>query len=137
MQKSCIIPFWGFTLMQTQKLLNEFCPKWKSVPVKQYAEYLGFIVGLYAYLYAWTKPLPKFKSRVYIVRASGLGLNSSILAMSSYALSVLFHTAQLYTPTQDVVDEVERLRPKLIPATGLARSPKRNDDSRPSQLDIL
>jgi hypothetical protein len=53
---------------------------------------------------------------VSCIRRSGVGLASSIVLYNTCALPVLSHIAQLFIPSQELIDRVEALSPRIISA---------------------
>jgi hypothetical protein len=98
--------------------LIECAPFWREVAIASAAEFLGFWVGPEAHLHVWVKPFAKFANRVACIRRAGVGLSSSIVLFNTCAIPILSYVAQLFTPTVDLISQVEALSPRIIPAPG-------------------
>ena len=68
---------------------------WSDFSIKEYAKYLGFVVGLERKELSWVTPLDKFMARARTWRAIGGGLFLTILAYRTYIFPVITFLLQL------------------------------------------
>jgi len=107
---------WEYTSSSVCKLLQDYCLEWRDISVTDNAMYLGFVVGIRAHLYSWDRPLAKLKSRVNVIRQSKVGLAGALFLYNVMALSVMAHVAQLCEPSDAIIDQVNKICVKIIPA---------------------
>jgi len=99
-----------------RNILSEYAPGWTNFRIVQHAVYLGFEIGPRGHLFGWATAATKFEARVHYISSLGLGLQASIIAYNSLAISVLAHIAQLRTPADWLIELESKLLPRVIPA---------------------
>jgi hypothetical protein len=115
LNKSIIIPLAITDLRAFGERLVTTIPSWASMPVQLSCKYLGFFMGPGKDDQSWRAPMRKFRERVGMWRNLPLGLFWDTRVCNTFCLPVLTYVAQLETPPQWVLAEVDYCLHKLAP----------------------
>jgi len=121
LRKSIIVALSNDDNTDITRRKNLAIPRWADMPVQTFCKYLGFYLGPGKKDKSWLAPMNKFRERVKMWAGQPLGLYWNTRVFNTFCLPVLSYVAQLESPPQWVVLEVEALMRKLAPGpTGCA-----------------
>ena len=96
--KCYVIPLWSSLTSDTVEAIRGFlstqCAALATIPVSDWATYLGVAVGPAGDTHRWEKALVKFERRTAAVSGAKQGALSSVLFYNSHAVSVLSYLQQ-------------------------------------------
>jgi hypothetical protein len=116
--KCILIPLWPVDSTLLARDIARHFPGWATLSIGDKGTYLGFVMGPGSKEDSWTKPLRKYSDRAKMWGCTGVGLQYSTLAYTTYILPILSYVGQLCSPPAAALEaEASALR-KLIPGPG-------------------
>ena len=88
------LPLWNHvSISELEQFIEASVPLWRNLCIVRFAESLGFFVGLDAHLHQFRPQVAKLRSRVALIKRSGVGLSGSFLLYNVLGISIFSHRA--------------------------------------------
>ena len=117
--KTVAIPLGEQDLSRAKESLRQAAPGWEAIPVRHSATYLGHVIGPKKGPEVWASSITKFTAKARAWDWGALGLHFAARVHNTYLLPVLGFTAQMATPTPEVLQAEEKVTRKAAPGPGM------------------